>query len=61
MFSRIFLRFSCIQSFSSIGKCDRNAYIKLVEEKLPAEIPQMFGLHPNAEIGYLTTLGEKLF
>ena len=21
----------------------------------------MFGLHPNAEIGYLTTLGEKLF
>jgi len=21
----------------------------------------MFGLHPNAEIGYLTTLGETLF
>lgn len=21
----------------------------------------MFGLHPNAEIGYLTTTGEKLF
>jgi len=43
------------------AKFDRSAYIKYVEEKLPVEIPQMFGLHPNAEIGYLTNLGEKLF
>jgi dynein heavy chain len=43
------------------AKFDRDAYVKYVEEKLPSEIPQMFGLHPNAEIGYLTTLGEKLF
>lgn len=43
------------------AKFDRSAYIKYVEEKLPAEIPQMFGLHPNAEIGYLTNLGETLF
>jgi len=42
-------------------KFDRNAYIKYVEEKLPAETPAMFGLHANAEIGYLTNLGEKLF
>ena len=42
-------------------KFDRSAYVRYVEEKLPAEIPQMFGLHPNAEIGYLTTLGENLF
>jgi len=40
---------------------DRNAYITYVDEKLPPEIPNMFGLHPNAEIGYLTTLGETLF
>ena len=31
-----------------------------VDEKLPLEQPQMFGLHSNAEIGYLTTLGESL-
>jgi len=35
-------------------KFDREAYRKYIEEKLPPEIPQMFGLHPNAEIGYLT-------
>jgi dynein heavy chain len=38
----------------------REDYITFVDEKLPPEVPQMFGLHPNAEIGYLTTLGEKL-
>jgi len=40
---------------------DRPAYLAYVEEKLPTETPNMFGLHPNAEIGYLTTLGETLF
>jgi dynein heavy chain len=43
------------------NKFDRNAYVKYVDEKLPPEDPRMFGLHPNAEIGYLTTLGETLF
>ena len=28
---------------------------------LPNESPPMFGLHPNAEIGYLTTFAEDLF
>jgi len=42
-------------------KFDRAAYVRYVDEKLPIEIPQMFGLHPNAEIGYLTNLGETLF
>lgn len=42
-------------------KHDREAYRRVIEEKLPPEQPQMFGLHPNAEIGYLTTLGETLF
>lgn len=36
------------------NKFDRDMYRKYVEEKLPTEQPQMFGLHPNAEIGYLT-------
>ena len=43
------------------AKFDRDSYSKYIEEKLPHEIPQMFGLHPNAEIGYLTTQGETLF
>jgi dynein heavy chain len=42
-------------------KFDREAYRKYIEEKLPPEEPKMFGLHPNAEIGYLTTQGESLF
>jgi dynein heavy chain len=43
------------------NKFDRESYRKYVEEKLPPEIPQMFGLHPNAEIGYLTNQSETLF
>lgn len=43
------------------NKFHREQYIEYVETKLPTEDPKMFGLHPNAEIGYLTTTGEKLF
>lgn len=42
-------------------KFNREDYVTYVDDKLPVEIPQMFGLHPNAEIGYLTNLGETLF
>jgi len=42
-------------------KFDREGYRRYIEEKLPNEEPKMFGLHPNAEIGYLTTQGESLF
>lgn len=38
----------------------KEKYIAFVDEKLPQESPNMFGLHANAEIGYLTTLGEDL-
>jgi dynein heavy chain, axonemal len=34
---------------------------KYLETALPLESPPMFGLHPNAEIGYLTTFAEDLF
>jgi dynein heavy chain len=43
------------------NKFQRNDYVKYVDEKLPPEDPRMFGLHPNAEIGYLTNQGESLF
>jgi len=42
-------------------KFDRDRYEEYIEKSLPAEIPQMFGLHPNAEIGYLTTQANELF
>jgi dynein heavy chain len=43
------------------AKFERANYVSYVEEKLPTEVPAMFGLHANAEIGYLTNTGEKLF
>jgi len=57
------MQLTCAPGFKSPDphRFDREAYRKYVEERLPVEIPQMFGLHPNAEIGYLTTQGETLF
>jgi len=36
-------------------------YSKFVEEKFPPEQPQMYSLHGNAEIGFLTNQGMALF
>lgn len=41
------------------AKTNRDGYVAKIEE-LPTENPNMFGLHSNAEIGYLTNLGEAL-
>ena len=43
------------------SKNDYQSYRKYIEEKLPIESPQMFGMHPNAEIGYLTAMSETIF
>ena len=40
---------------------DYRGYITYVEEKLPPDSPTMFGLHPNAEIGYLTNWTASIF
>uniref|UniRef100_A0A7S2QUS9 Uncharacterized protein n=1 Tax=Triparma pacifica TaxID=91992 RepID=A0A7S2QUS9_9STRA len=40
---------------------DYEGYIGYVETAMPPESPPLFGLHPNAEIGYLTNLTEGLF
>jgi dynein heavy chain len=31
------------------------------DELMPPESPYLYGLHPNAEIGFLTTTSENLF
>eukprot|EP00931_Biecheleriopsis_adriatica_P017411 TRINITY_DN1250_c0_g1_i8.p1 TRINITY_DN1250_c0_g1~~TRINITY_DN1250_c0_g1_i8.p1 ORF type:complete len:2173 (-),score=601.12 TRINITY_DN1250_c0_g1_i8:164-6553(-) len=36
-------------------------YVKYIEDRFPPEVPQMFGLHPNAEIGFLTNQGIEIF
>lgn len=37
------------------------SYHTYIDENLPGESPYLYGLHPNAEIGVLTTLSEQLF
>lgn len=36
-------------------------FLDYTDKELPAESPPQFGLHPNAEIGYLTNSCENLF
>ena len=52
-----------MQGFKSpdAGKFERDNYRRYIEEKLPVESPVLFGMHPNAEIGYLTAQGVGLF
>ncbi|XP_059763861.1 dynein axonemal heavy chain 17 isoform X1 [Balaenoptera ricei] len=40
---------------------DYKGYHEYVDENLPPESPYLYGLHPNAEIGFLTVTSEKLF
>ncbi|XP_026855443.2 LOW QUALITY PROTEIN: dynein heavy chain 9, axonemal [Electrophorus electricus] len=43
------------------GNMDYNGYHQYIDEALPAESPYLYGLHPNAEIGFLTQTSDKLF
>ena len=40
---------------------DYKGYHSYIDESLPPESPTLYGLHPNAEIGFLTTTSESLF
>ncbi|GCB69230.1 hypothetical protein scyTo_0001016 [Scyliorhinus torazame] len=40
---------------------DYNGYHQYIDDLLPPESPYLYGLHPNAEIGFLTLTSEKLF
>lgn len=35
--------------------------LQYIDDTLPAESPYLYGLHPNAEIGFLTQTSKKLF
>jgi dynein heavy chain len=41
--------------------CHYKNVICFSDELMPPESPYLYGLHPNAEIGFLTTTSENLF
>ncbi|CAK0797664.1 unnamed protein product [Prorocentrum cordatum] len=43
------------------AKSEYSTYAKVIEDKFPQEAPELFSLHPNAEIGYLTNQGFSIF
>lgn len=47
--------------FISPPNSDYSGYHSYIDDFLPDETPYLYGLHPNAEIGYLTTVSERLF
>lgn len=40
---------------------DYKGYHTYIDDKLPSESPKLYGLHPNAEIDFLSQTSEKLF
>ena len=47
--------------FTCPGSLDYEGYHHYINTNLPPESPYLYGLHPNAEIGFLTTTSETLF
>lgn len=43
------------------GNMDYSGYHQYIDAELPPESPYLYGLHPNAEIGFLTQTSDKLF
>ncbi|XP_032178864.1 dynein heavy chain 9, axonemal isoform X1 [Mustela erminea] len=52
---------SLAPGFPLPGNMDLVGYHQYIDDQLPAESPYLYGLHPNAEIGFLTQTSEKLF
>lgn len=40
---------------------DLQGYHTYIDETMPAESPYLYGLHPNAEIGFLSITADNLF
>ncbi|CAG2062817.1 unnamed protein product [Timema podura] len=47
--------------FAAPPNTDFVGYHAYIDEMMPPESPYLYGLHPNAEIGFLTTTAENLF
>ena len=47
--------------FPSPPNMDYAGYHQYINTKLPPESPELYGLHSNAEIGFLTSISEHLF
>lgn len=47
--------------FPAPPNTDYVGYHAYIDDAMPAESPYLYGLHPNAEIGFLTTTSENLF
>ncbi|KAM9209454.1 dynein axonemal heavy chain 9 [Dugong dugon] len=52
---------SLAPGFPLPGNMDYNGYHQYINAELPPESPYLYGLHPNAEIGFLTQTSENLF
>ncbi|XP_055450236.1 dynein axonemal heavy chain 9 [Psammomys obesus] len=52
---------SLAPGFPLPGNMDYSGYHQYIDAELPPESPYLYGLHPNAEIGFLTLTSEKLF
>lgn len=48
-------------NFAAPPNTDYTGYHAYIDEQMPPESPYLYGLHPNAEIGFLTTSSENLF
>lgn len=48
-------------NFAAPPNTDYAGYHSYIDEQMPPESPYLYGLHPNAEIGFLTTTSENLF
>ncbi|XP_050527559.1 dynein beta chain, ciliary isoform X2 [Daktulosphaira vitifoliae] len=47
--------------FPAPPNTDYQGYHTYIDEVLPSESPVLYGLHPNAEIGFMSTTSENLF
>ncbi|KAJ8966670.1 hypothetical protein NQ317_016616, partial [Molorchus minor] len=47
--------------FSAPPNTDYVGYHTYIDEMMPIESPYLYGLHPNAQIGFLTTRADNLF
>ncbi|XP_061442923.1 dynein axonemal heavy chain 11 isoform X1 [Rhineura floridana] len=53
--------FALAPGFLAPPNLDYTGYHKYIDEMLPLESPVLYGLHPNAEIDFLTVLSDNLF